>query len=188
MLFGNLRFCIVSLEPLGIMNMAAKKQTKPLAADIGKSQDPLLTLQKNIKPISTVVIAILIVVIVVIAYTNYTNTRENDAWNRFEEFKRDMMQSLTIDESKVQNFLTEIEGTSAEPWALAFCTSLYFDKRNFVKASMMLDRLEERYKNHYLCKYSNFYKEARSKISNDLQWLEKNSSPEIEQDTEENNS
>lgn len=168
--------------------MAGKKNMKPVKAEPVVSQDPLQNLKDNIKPISVVVISILIVVIIVLVYTNYTTTRENDSWQALSVFQTETMQSLMVDQGKVQEFLAEIDGTTAEPWALSYCTSLYFNKRDFDRASQMLDRLNEKYENHYICKETDFYETARSMINKELEWVSQNKPVDTEPVIEEDNS
>jgi len=167
--------------------MAGKKQKKPVAAEPQIMQDPLKLIQNNIKPISIIVIAALVITIVILSYTNYTESQENDSWQALNDFQMQTMRSLTVDQSAVQEFLSEIEGTSAEPYALAYCTDLYFNKRKFDQASKMLDLIDDKYKNHYLCKNTPFYKEARTKIAQEIEWLNKNKPEEPEPSPAEEN-
>lgn len=167
--------------------MAAKKKMKPVKTESVVSHDPLKTLQDNIKPISVVLISVLIIVIIALIYTNYTTTRENDSWKALSVFQTETMQALMVDQSKVQEFLAEIDGTTAEPWALSYCTSLYFNKRDFDRASQMLDRLHEKYGDHYICKDTDFYDTARSMITKELEWVSQNKSQEPEPVPEEDN-
>jgi hypothetical protein len=165
--------------------MAAKKNIK---TETPLSQDPLETLQNNIKPISIIAISVLVIVILVITYTSYTSSRENEAWQAFNEFQNESMRALMVDQGSVQEFLTEIDGTDVEPWALSFCTSLYFSKRDFDRASQMLDRLHNEYGNHYICKDTNFYETARSMINTEIEWMDKNKPTEPDPAPEGENS
>ena len=148
-------------------NAPKKKEqdTPPMPPDI----DMMAILQRYKSKIITAVCVIIIIALAIVFYNDHRESTENESWSLLSDFLR-----AEFDEAKTQELINKLSGTSAEPWALYYCSILYFTNNNLEKAQEMVDRIKSEYGDHYICANKLFYETAKDFIYKESQWLKEN--------------
>lgn len=132
----------------------------------------LLTIYKNNSQIIIgVTCAVIIIIIGIVFWINTTESNNDKAWFAFSKFKQETMSATDIEDSKIQEVLNAVEGTSAEPWVLYYCASVHFKNRQFQNAAELNNRLQRDFKNHYICKNESLYPKFNSLTNAEIEWL-----------------
>lgn len=153
--------------------MADKKKQEH---EILPTLDFLELFNKHKTKILTGVLAVVIITTVCIIISSYTKSSEDKAWDDFTEFQRNWHTpaSISADDIEIEAIFKSTEGTSAEPWAMLYCSTLYFKKREIDKAQALLAKLKEKFQNHYVCQNELLFDSVNTLVDNEKTWLAQN--------------
>ena len=111
-----------------------------------------------------------IIIIVIVVSIKINKSKQEDAWASLSKYLDPSYPIDSITESTINEILSSAEGTSAEPWAMYYCTTIFIRNRNFKDAEQILNKLNTLHKNHYIYSNSTLPSNSNSIIEKELKW------------------
>ena len=150
----------------------AKTPEKPVEIDSRLS----VFFKKNNKAIIFTGVLIAIIIIIYIFYSYQINQSEYNAWEALSVFRGTHTDTRSIGMTDIQGLLDKTEGSSAEPWILYYSYTVFMSKGDLDNAQKMINNLQSKYPDHYLCKNrtplnsNSLLESSKSFLDKELNW------------------
>jgi hypothetical protein len=161
-----------------------QKQPNPVPARNSPepaSDDPLMEFIIRNKGI--LIVAFIIIVLIFATaffYTNYSTEQEMEAW---AVFNRTLQGGMSVE--SLTQALSQVGGTSAEPWGLYLLSIQYFKDGKIQKSEETFDQLHDNFADHYLLQNPQLAPSFREKLLAELDWVKNHPLPVKEVEAEE---
>jgi hypothetical protein len=166
--------------------MAAKKRATTLKGK-GKVVEPEFDFMKFFnqyrRQIIIAVSTVCIIVIICLFYIFGAEKAEGSAWHSLTTFINNNSDPRNVTDTAIQAMLSETKGTSAEPWALYYCSSIYFGQKSFENALKMINDLEQNFEDHYIVKDHRLLENLKMLINREKAWKIQTSSESDQSET-----
>jgi hypothetical protein len=156
--------------------MAAKKRANiktDKEKEIAPDFDFFKVFEKHRKNIIVTVFTICIIVAAILFYMFSEEKAEGSAWHSLNTFMNTTANPDDVTETQIQEILNTTKGTSAEPWSIYYCASVYFSKKEYDNAQTLIRQLEDQFENHYIVKEKKLLENLKTLISKESEWIAK---------------